>query len=280
MLLAGRGEVFYRDSGAETARLGTLLLLHGWTVTADLNWALAYRPLVEAGYRVIAPDHRGHGRGMRPQSRFRLWDCAADAAQLVVQLDAGPVIAVGYSMGGAIAQLVARNHPGIVEGLVLSATALHWTGSRERRAWRLMRIFQWILRMFPHRVWQGLLKRAGERDPARIAWALGEFSRGSADDIAEAGRELGRFDSRPWIGTLRLPVAVVIPRSDQLIAPKRQREIVMHVPGATAFEVAGDHGTISVNGSAVVDAILRAAADVRGRAATGSPPSRALSPSA
>jgi pimeloyl-ACP methyl ester carboxylesterase len=42
------------------------MLLHGWLVTADLNWGAAYGPLIEAGYRLLAIDHRGHRRGLRP----------------------------------------------------------------------------------------------------------------------------------------------------------------------------------------------------------------------
>jgi 3-oxoadipate enol-lactonase len=277
-LLPGRGEIFYRDSGPETGRAGTLLLLHGWTVTADLNWAFAYRPLVDGGYRVIAPDHRGHGRGLRAPAKFRLVDCAADAAELVVQLGAAPVTVVGYSMGGAIAQLVARQSPHLVAGVVLSATSLHWSGARDRTAWRAMRAFQWLLRMFPHRFFRGLLRSAGERDAARASWALGEFARGSADDIAEAGRELGRFDSRPWIRTLETPISVIIPREDQLIAPQRQREMAALIPGATVREVPGDHAAISLAGAQIVGAILDAVAEVRAHAVIESRPSPAPSP--
>ena len=63
VLAPGRGELFIRDTGGEGP---AVMLLHGWMATADLNWWGAYGPLAEAGYRVLAIDHRGHGRGMRP----------------------------------------------------------------------------------------------------------------------------------------------------------------------------------------------------------------------
>ena len=43
-------------------------------------------------------------------------------------------------------------------------------------------------------------------DSPETAWALSEVMRHSARDIAEAGRELGRFDSRPWLRPLPIPV--------------------------------------------------------------------------
>src|ERR1700758_1787821 len=75
--VAGRGEFFVRDTGGEGQ---PVLLLHGWLATSDVNWWRLYGPLADAGYRVLALDHRGHGRGLRSAERFRLLDCAGDAA--------------------------------------------------------------------------------------------------------------------------------------------------------------------------------------------------------
>src|SRR5438270_7563200 len=122
----GRGEFFVRDSGERPGGGPTVMLLHGWMATADLNFWILYSDLVQAGYRVLAIDHRGHGRGLRPLAPFRLADCAADAAAALRQLGAAPATVVGYSMGGAIAQFVAREHADVVSGLVLSGTAQHW----------------------------------------------------------------------------------------------------------------------------------------------------------
>ena len=101
--------------------------------SADTNWYRAYGPLAERGYRVIALDHRGHGRRLRSPDPFRLADCAGDAAALVRELDCAPVTAVGYSMGGPIAQLLARDDRDLVSGLVLCATAAHWQEPNQRR---------------------------------------------------------------------------------------------------------------------------------------------------
>src|ERR1019366_3906459 len=114
------------------------MLLHGWMANADMNWGGAYADLTGAGYSVLAIDHRGHGRGLRQLGPFRLSDCAADAAAALRELDVAPAIVVGYSMGGAIAQLIAREHPGVVGGLVLSGTAQHWQGQSPRRLFKAM----------------------------------------------------------------------------------------------------------------------------------------------
>src|SRR6266436_4733441 len=57
----------------------TLLLLHGWVASAGLNWFRVVDPL-GAHFNLVAPDLRGHGRGLRTPSVFRLADCADDCA--------------------------------------------------------------------------------------------------------------------------------------------------------------------------------------------------------
>ncbi|MBO0728737.1 MAG: alpha/beta hydrolase, partial [Acidimicrobiaceae bacterium] len=123
-----RGRVWVWDhpcqpkSGEAAEPSPTVLLLHGWTSTAALNWFRCFGPLSRE-FRVVAPDQRGHGRGIRSWRPFRLEDCADDMAALVRALGTGPVILAGYSMGGPIAQLVWRRHPDVVRGMVLCATS-------------------------------------------------------------------------------------------------------------------------------------------------------------
>src|SRR5262245_42930220 len=78
--LADRGKTFIREL-AGPAGAPTLVLLHGWTATADLNWWASYAPLAEH-FDVVAIDHRGHGRGVRAAEPFRLEQCADDVAAL------------------------------------------------------------------------------------------------------------------------------------------------------------------------------------------------------
>ena len=167
-----RGEFFLRDSGETDPRRPTVMLLHGWIVTADLNWHGAYDALVDAGYRVLAIDHRGHGRGLRAMSRFRLADCAADAAAILRQLEAAPAIVVGYSMGGVIAQLMARDHPDVIRGLVLSATCQHFQDPETRRIWRWMGVVGLLLGLAPRSFYRGALRNAKIQLNERTAWWL------------------------------------------------------------------------------------------------------------
>ena len=164
----GRGELFVRDTGGNGP---PVLLLHGWLVTADLNWWGAYGDLAGAGYRVLALDHRGHGRGLRPMEPFRLRECARDAATLLTELGVGPALVVGYSMGGAIAQLLAREHPEVVAGLVLSGTAQHWQDKRSQRSFKGLGALGLALSLGPRVTYRLGFRRARHQGLRRVGVA-------------------------------------------------------------------------------------------------------------
>jgi 3-oxoadipate enol-lactonase len=259
----GRGELFLRDTGGHGP---AVMLLHGWMASADLNWCGAYGDLAAAGYRVLAIDHRGHGRGLRQLADFRLADCAGDAAAALRELGAAPAIVVGYSMGGAIAQLMARDFPDVVGGLVLSATAQHWQDPRTRRAFKALGLLGLMLSVAPRATWSAVFRRVGLGESSDAAWALSELMRHSARDIAEAGRELGRFDSRPWLQPLPIPSAVVLTTRDELVAPGKQRALAAALD-APIFEAPISHLEITTSGAAYNPVLLRALAAVGGREA-------------
>jgi 3-oxoadipate enol-lactonase len=270
----GRGEFFLRDSGERDSsaqhRRPPVLLLHGWIATADVNWFGAYRELTWAGHRVLAIDHRGHGRGLRPLVPFRLADCAADAAGVLRTLDVGPAIVVGYSMGGVIAQLIARDHSDVLAGLIVSGTAQHWQDQELRRYWRSMGLFGTGLALFPARFWTHGFKRVGFGEGAFAAWLQSELLRHSARDIAEAGRELGRFDSRPWLRRLNVPTAVVLTSQDDAVAPRKQRELAA-VLEAPTFEAPINHLEIMTRPERYNPALLEALQSVCADAGARSP---------
>jgi pimeloyl-ACP methyl ester carboxylesterase len=260
----GRGEMFLRDSGGEGP---PVLLLHGWMFSADLNWYRAYQPLIEAGYRVLAVDHRGHGRGIRTPDRFRLADCADDAAALLAHIKVQPVMAVGYSMGGPIASLLARDHPQLVAGLILGATSMDWSGPRMKTFWRTMAGLRLALGLAPERLWQRGLKAAGFPPSAITTWVAAELSRGSSVDIAEAGRELGRYDSTVWIAGVDAPAAVIVTTQDTAVPPAKQRALAAAM-SARVYEVHGDHGAVIVKAEAFNAQLLEALDGVRDPRAT------------
>jgi pimeloyl-ACP methyl ester carboxylesterase len=244
LVVPGRGELFYRIHRHVDPAAPTVLLLHGWTATADLQFFTAYEALATR-CSFVTLDHRGHGRGLRPEARFELEDAADDAAAMVEALDVGPVITVGYSMGGPVSMLLARRHPHLVRGIVVQATALEWCSSRmERVRWKTVHLIGPLLRSFayPRFLRKGLRRLLGPRSALQVyvPWLTGELRRNDAFSIVQAGQALSRYDARPWAGDLHKPAASLITTRDRLVPPRKQRALAEAL-GAEVREVVADH---------------------------------------
>jgi 3-oxoadipate enol-lactonase len=266
VVLPGRGETFIRDTGpppVDAPAAGPpVLLLHGWTASADVNFFAVF-PELAGRHRVVALDHRGHGRGLRPRTPFSLEDCADDAAALLAELGLDPAIVVGYSMGGPIAMLLHHRHPALVGGLVFCCTALEWHDTpRERLVWRGVSLVEVALRSGTGEGIVARVLREALDSPELESlepWVRGEFHRGYPSDLAGAGRALSAYDGRPFAADVDVPCAVVVSTLDQLVRPEKQYELADAL-GAETYPVTADHFAPLNRGPAFAKAV-RAAVD-------------------
>ncbi|MDQ3978031.1 MAG: alpha/beta hydrolase [Actinomycetota bacterium] len=241
----GRGEMFVREiPGGEGDP--TIVLLHGWTLSADLNWFSGVYDVASQHGRVLAPDIRGHGRGLRSEVPFTLEAAADDLACLIEQLDAGPAVLVGYSMGGSIALLCAARHPHLVAALVLASVGVQWRDDLwERIIWLGMGFTEYVLRWgAPEGIVERYLRHAVEQSPdlePYLGWVKAETRRGDPSAIGHAASALAKFDASELVKDINVPTAVVVTKHDALIRERRQRELVEAMEGAHVVEVDGKH---------------------------------------
>ena len=267
--LPKRGPMFVRELPGPPGA-PTIVLLHGWMATADLNWLPSYAPLGRH-FRVLAVDHRGHGRGLRSTRPFTLEACADDVAALADAIGVERLTAVGYSMGGPIAQLLWRRHPNLVEGLVLCATSRRFSGSdpRMRAFFGGMLGLATAARVAPGPMRRRIVSEIAARRQSNSPlgqWALDEIARHDPAEVLQAGWAIGRFDSREWIGEVDVPTAVVLTRRDQLVGPRYQLQLADSISGARIFPVDGDHMVCAERPDLFVPALIGACRDVTARA--------------
>jgi pimeloyl-ACP methyl ester carboxylesterase len=249
--LPGRGSTVVWDCPGPPGA-PTLVLLHGVTLTAELNWSAVF-PVLGRHFRVLAFDQRGHGRGLGCVGGYRLEQCADDVAALAAVLGIERFTAVGYSMGGLIAQLCWRRYPELTAGLVLCASARSIAGSPWAR---------WVTLMMPAMMMPAVAAAAGsmpgmdglradviggqmlgqDGDRASRAWALDQMRRTPLLTALSAVSAVYAFDSHDWIGGVDVPTAVIITRHDRVVSAARQRRLAAAVPGALAYDIDGDHG--------------------------------------
>ena len=245
----------------------TLMLLHGVTFTAELNWGMAFEPLARH-FRVVAIDLRGHGDGISAGSRFRLEDCADDVAALTGVLGIGRFVPVGYSMGGMVAQLLYRRHASLVSGLVLCATARNVLGSpMERLAALALPTAAAALRWNPilqpvSAEFLGMALLGHIDDPATARWARTQLSRTTLATAVSAVQAVSEFTSHSWIGQVDVPTAVVVTTRDRIVPVSRQLKLARAIPGASVHEVDADHAVCVTAPQVFAEALLRACRSV------------------
>lgn len=99
-----------------------VLLLHGIT-GCGTYWSVQMAQLVAAGYRVTAPDGRGHGESDRATD-YATAVLAADAAGIIQQLGLNKPTVIGHSMGGAQSLYLASAYPELVGRVILEDPAV------------------------------------------------------------------------------------------------------------------------------------------------------------
>lgn len=244
------------------------MLLHGWTATADLNWFMCYHDLGQH-FRVIAIDHRGHGRGIRTNRHFKLSDCADDVAALADQLGINTFIPVGYSMGGTVAQLMWKRHEHRVRGLVLAATSGHFVSSREERlGFTAMAGIGVLARVVPKSVRETVSDRlyVSRKTMTWEPWAAQQVADHEWRQILEAGAALGRYDSRAWLPEIDVPTAMLITTQDHVVATPRQQELAALIPNTYVQTIDADHDAVFAHADRFVPMLVNACLNVHERA--------------
>lgn len=121
----GDVQLFYTDDGhGEPA----ILFIHGWGCDShDWIWQL---DAFASGHRVIAADNRGHGRSSVTPDGYTPRGFARDLAGLLEQLETGSIVAVGHSLGGAIASVLAVDYSHLVRAIVVVDPSYGWKQDR------------------------------------------------------------------------------------------------------------------------------------------------------
>lgn len=246
-----------------------LVLLHGGGQTRHA-WGRTGPRLAALGWRVVAPDLRGHGdSGWSADGDYDLGLFARDVRALVAELGSRPVL-VGASLGGLSALLAAGEAPrAAVRALVLVDVAHRPDPRGFRRIVEFMRRapegFSSVEEAaaaarayLPHRprrvVSAGMgnnLRRQGERwvwhwDPKMLDGFEGRMDPpGMAERLLSAGRHAG------------VPLLLVRGQVSDVVREDIAEQFCAQVPGARRVEVPGaGHMVVGDRNEHFLDAIV------------------------
>jgi pimeloyl-ACP methyl ester carboxylesterase len=109
------------DIHYEVTGQGMPFLFFSETACPGDIWNNFQVPEFSRDHRVITHDYRGTGKSSKPTTQYSCDDFVDDAAAILDHLNAGPAIAVGHSMGGRVAMLMALKYPAKVKKLIVAS---------------------------------------------------------------------------------------------------------------------------------------------------------------
>jgi pimeloyl-ACP methyl ester carboxylesterase len=225
------------DLGAGPA----VVLVHGHPFDRTM-WRPQLTPLMDAGFRVVAPDLRGYGASRATRGTVTMSELAGDVAGLLEQLGIDTAAVVGLSMGGLVAMELALAEPGRLWALGLVATTARPVTEQEARERRAMAaaieehgIDPLVRDMSPRLV--------GPRCPPDVMMSVIEMMR-RADPLGAAAALRGRAqrpDYRATLATLRTPALVCVGAADPWSTAPVTEELVacLAQPRAVVLEGVG-----------------------------------------
>jgi alpha-beta hydrolase superfamily lysophospholipase len=229
--------VFWRlwlPGDGPTASRARVVVAHGYGEHGG-RYRHAGERLTAAGYEVVIPDHRGHGRSEgRPVSVISFDDYLDDLHRLtsLVAAERGPAqtFLLGHSMGGLIAAAYALRHPAELRGLVLSAPAV-LPGHVSATTVAFGRL---LARLAPNLGTVSLPVDQISRDPAVVAAYFADPLVHRHRLRARLGTEMLRVMREVATGlpALRLPVLVMQGTADRLVPPQAAEFVAQRLGGS------------------------------------------------
>ena len=171
--------------------------------------------------------------GLRPGSTIA--ELAGHYAEALARAFTGPVVVVGISTGGSIAQQFAIDHPQLVRRLVLVATACR-LGPAGRRMQRDLARFTLAGR--PRRAWAATgpalaTTIVGGRLSAALLWLFGpKLHPEDPSDMLVVIDAEDRFDAAPQLQRITAPTLVIAGERDRYYTPELFWETADGIPGA------------------------------------------------
>jgi len=244
----GRIHVVERGQGP------ALVLLHGVLLSSAL-WVHQLRDLADH-HRVIAVDLRGHGQSLPGSTGSGIQTLAADVRAVLEALSVDRAVVVGHSMGGMVALELALDLPSDerrrrLAGIVLTSTTAGpftslpgWAGvvrmTAPVTARALLVTERFGAKALPSRDLRWWIVRLGfgaDAPPAQVRFVEALHRGTPSRTLSDLIPSLATFDLSARLGSLDVPVLVVVGSHDKLTAPRLARRMAEGLPEAQLVEL-------------------------------------------
>ena len=187
-------------------------------------------------FDVVTYDHRGIGQSERSKPPYTIEGMAADLIGLMDALDVPRAHVVGHSTGGAIAQILAIEHPKRLASVVIAGS---WTRADPyfRRLFALRKDV--LLRLGPEAYLQSASLFlyppwwiARNNEPMRLMEAQNLATFSATEIVASRIEAIVAFDRSAELRRIRTPTLVIGAADDQVTPAYYSEELARLIPGA------------------------------------------------
>ena len=254
-VFVGSKEFLVRETGLPDAP--PIVLIHGWVYDSVETFSRLV-PLLVDRFRVIMIDQRNYGGSSSLYEDYEIETVADEIAAVLDALEVTRATVFGYSMGGMVAQALARRHPGHVKHAVFAATA----AKPMRRpvfdavGMVLLRVLWKLGNLEGARISHAVLRHAGAFGPEHDRWLWDVMLARDTELNMRALRAIKRFDSRKWVAQVAAPALVIIPTRDQIIRPSVQYELAGLLKDPAVLELGGRHEAIFTHAQQIAEAVV------------------------
>lgn len=226
---------------------GTPLVLIAGLRSDHTRWFPILKNLATK-YQVLIFDNRGAGQTIDSGESFTVETMAHDTINLISKLGLNKPHIVGHSLGGAVAQQIAREYSNQISSIALCNTfiklnkvarnffndilALHKINASQSEI--MDRLAPWIFsKSFLTRNVIKLLKRTANENP--YPQSLSGYTR-QLD-------ALFNFDSGSWVNTIKLPTLIIGSREDKIAIWQESKKLAINIFNSKLAMISTGHGS-------------------------------------
>jgi pimeloyl-ACP methyl ester carboxylesterase len=244
----------------------TLIFSHGWTLEGDV-WGYQVEDL-SGKYRTLVWDLPGLGQSRGPQNGdYSLEKMADDLAAVIDQAGPGPIVLVGHSISGMIAQTYCRTHAGQLGNRVAAIVLVHTTYTNPLNTaflaplWKALEkplvvplnyLTIWLAPLAWLSNWQSYLNgsmqvftriasMSGRQTWGELNYSAWLAAKAWPGVVARGNLAMLEFDEERTLPTIDLPVLVIAAEHDRMTQPFASEHIERLLPQGVLARVPAGH---------------------------------------
>jgi 3-oxoadipate enol-lactonase len=225
-----------------------ILLLHGLGSDAT-SWQLQMEPLANAGFRPIAIDIPGFGKSSYPYRRWNIRKASLIIIHEMMEQFSSPIVLMGLSMGGTIAQTIYSYRPDSISKMILASTFAKLRLSPGQN-------LPYLTRRLAQMAVGDITKQAGTvsdrifpspEQKVLHDYLFDQVQRANPVIYRQSMISLGLFNSTHWMKKCKIPVLVISGREDSTVTLKNQTRLSRIIPESQHFVIDNGGHAVSVD---------------------------------